>query len=290
MRIAKYELLPIETGRFALDGGAMFGVVPKTLWAQKHPPDERNRVPLALRALLIRELDENHAPSGRNILVDTGAGQKWDAKNQDIFAVDHRELTIERSLAQHGLRTEDISDVLLTHLHFDHAGGATKRNKAGKIVPTFQNARYHVQKQNLEWAQEPSLKDRASYLAENFQPLLDASVLTTIDGPGEFLPGIELIISNGHTFGMQLPLITGEKESLFYCADLIPTASHIKVPWVMAYDNQPLVTIAEKQEILARAVRDNIWLFFEHDIEGPAAKVEDTAKGYRAGQRSDLLS
>ena len=292
MRIGNWKLFAVETGRFALDGGAMFGVVPKTLWQRNHPPDERNRVPMSLRALLARKVNQAGEFTGQNLLVDTGVGDKWSPKLADIYAVDHSELTIERGLAAHGLKASDITDVLLTHLHFDHAGGATRhKHQSGEdqsMVPTFENATYYVQKGNLDWARNPTEKDRASYLAENWEPLIEAGVLEIIEGQGEFLPGIELILSFGHTDAMQLPRFHGQGGSLLYCADLIPTASHIPVPWVMAYDNRPLVTIEEKKAILPRAAAENWWLFFEHDIHGPAAQVVAGPKGFHAGERSDL--
>ncbi|MEZ5989347.1 MAG: MBL fold metallo-hydrolase [Planctomycetota bacterium] len=288
MQLGRFQALPIETGRFALDGGAMFGVVPRTLWERKLPPDERNRVDLALRALLLRELGEDGAPTGRNLLVDTGVGQKWDPKLADIYKVDHHELRVETSLAAEGLGVGDITDVVLTHLHFDHAGGATRRDADRNLVPTFPNARYWVQAENLAWASSPTQKDRASYLPENWEPLLAAGVLETIDGPGELLPGLELRISNGHTRAMQLPRVHGPEGSLIYCADLVPTAAHVPVPWVMAYDNEPLVSMQEKQAILEQAVAGDWLLFFEHDPEGPAARVVAGPKGFAAGERSDL--
>lgn len=288
MRIGKYQLNAVETGEFALDGGAMFGVVPRTLWERKLPPDDRNRIHLAVRALLVQELDDGGIPTGHNLLIDTGVGQKWDARMADIYGVDHSRLRIETSLAELELRLEDIGHVLLTHLHFDHAGGATRRDESRGLVPTFPNARYYVQQQNLDWAQNPTQKDRASYLKENFQPLLEAGVLETLDGPGEFWPGIELHMSNGHTTGMQLPRIHDSESSLIYCADIIPTAAHVPVPWVMAYDNEPLVTMAEKEALLARAVAEGWWIFFEHDPEAAMAKVVQGPKGYAAAERSQL--
>ena len=283
----------METGRFALDGGAMFGVVPKTLWERNHPPDERNRVPMALRALLARKVNREGAFTGQNLLVDTGIGDKWSDKLAKIYAVDHSELSIERGLAEHGLKASDITEVLLTHLHFDHAGGATRKREDGSMVPTFENATYYVQKGNLEWARHPTEKDRASYLAENFEPLVEAGVLEVIEGQGEFLPGIELILSFGHTDAMQLPRFhgqgsNGQAASLLYCADLIPTASHIQVPWVMAYDNRPLVTIEEKKALLPRAASEGWWIFFEHDLHGPAAQVVEGPKGFHVGERNAL--
>ncbi len=190
-------------------------------------------------------------------------------------------------MAERGLATSDITDVLLTHLHFDHAGGATKK-MGDTIVPTFENATYYVQKANLEWAQSPTDKDRASYLPENFEALLREGVLELTDGPGEWLPGIELILSDGHTRAMQLPHIHGPEGHLTYCADLIPTSVHVPTPWVMAYDNFPLTTMEEKRGTLDRAMAEDWTLFFEHDPFGPAAKVEVGRRGFQVGERVDL--
>ena len=280
MRIGRYQVSAVETGRFALDGGAMFGVVPKTLWEKQIPADDKNRIPMALRTLLIEEVGGT-----RKILVDTGMGSKWSDKMAAIYAVDHSQLTLEKSLQQKGLTTDDITDVLLTHFHFDHAGGATRRDERGKLVPSFARARYWVQRRNLELARAPSEKDRASYLTENFTPLLEHGVLQFLDGPGPWAEGIELVLSDGHTLGMQLPRVFGPEGSVIYCADLIPTAAHVPVPWVMAYDNQPVLTIQEKKPLLAQAHEQGWVLFFEHDPYGPAARVQLTDKGYSAGDR-----
>ena len=279
MRIGPWELSSIETGWFALDGGAMFGVVPRTLWEKQIPADERSRIGLALRAMLIEEVE-----GPRKILVDTGIGQKWNAKGADIFGVDHDNYDLHRSLAERGLKTSDITDVLLTHLHFDHAGGATMR-EGDKIVPTFPNATYHLQQDNLAWALNPTEKDRASYLPENFEALQREGVLELLDGPGEWLPGIELLISHGHTKAMQLPHVHGPEGHVAYCADMIPTSVHVPVPWVMGYDNFPLTTIEEKKQVLARAVEEDWILFFEHDPFGPAARVQAGPRGFKAGDR-----
>ncbi len=282
MQIGNYQLSAVETGAFALDGGAMFGVVPKALWERQIPADERNRVGLAARALLIEEIEGK-----RKILVDTGLGQKWGSKLADIYGVDHSKLRLETSLEAKGLSSGDITDVLLTHLHFDHAGGATKKVD-GKILPTFENASYYVQERNLAWAHEPTEKDRASYQREDYEVLEQEGILQTLDGGGEWLPGIELVISEGHTTAMQLPHVHGAEGHLIYCADMIPTAAHIPVPWVMAYDNQPLVTMQEKHDLLGKVTAEDWILFFEHDPNGPAAHVSSTEKGYRSGERVQL--
>jgi glyoxylase-like metal-dependent hydrolase (beta-lactamase superfamily II) len=281
MKIGPYDVCSLETGRFALDGGAMFGVVPKALWEQRIPADDRNRIPLALRTMLIRAGD-------RTILVDTGMGRKWDQKRADLYGLDHASHDLERSLAERGLAPEDVTDVFLTHLHFDHAGGATKRLEDGTVAPAFPRARYHLQRSNLELARSPSEKDRASYLEENFGPLLAAGCLELHDGPGEFAPGIEVLVSDGHTTGMQLPRVHGPEGSVLYCADLVPTAAHVAVPWIMAYDNHPLTVMAEKKQILGRAADEGWILLLEHDPSGPAVRVAATDKGFVAAGRVTL--
>lgn len=266
MKIGRYEIYSVETGRFRLDGGAMFGVVPKVIWNNLNQSDERNRIELALRAMLIR-------CEGRNILVDTGIGNKWSEKYIDIYGIDHTKYSLESSLEKLGLKTDDITDVILTHLHFDHAGGATLFDD-GKLKPTFKNATYYVQRRNLELAMKPNEKEKASYLPENFEPLIEFNQLKILDGEFEFLEGIELIVSDGHTIGQQLVKISDRSKTLFYCGDLIPTSSHIRIPYIMSYDIQPLVTIEEKKKILKRAVEEGWILFFEHDPFSDCATVK----------------
>ncbi len=266
MKIGKYEIHAIETGRFKLDGGAMFGIVPKTIWDKLNPSDDRNRIELALRTLLIISDD-------RKILVDTGIGKKWEEKYIDIYGIDHTKYTLEDSLEKFGLKTSDITDVILTHLHFDHAGGATKLED-GILKPTFENATYYIQKRNLDLAMNPNEKDRASYLPENFMPLIEFNQLEIVDGEFEIFDGIELIVSNGHTFGQQLVKVSDGEKTIVYCGDLIPTSSHIPIPYVMAYDLQPLVTMEEKKKLLKKAVEEKWILFFEHDPYADCATVK----------------
>lgn len=282
MRIGPYRLSSIETGTCALDGGAMFGVVPKVVWEKELPADERNRVRLSLRALLLEEID---GPA--RILVDTGIGDKWSAKHADIYGIDHRQSSLEASLAERGLRTADITDVLLTHLHFDHAGGATRR-RGDDVVPTFANARYWVQSRNLAWARNPTERDRASYRAEDFEPLLRHGVLELLPDAGAWRPGIELVLSEGHTTAMQIPVISGPEGTLAYCADLIPTAAHLRIPWVMGYDNHAVLTVNEKRALLERGRRERWIFFFEHDPLGPAVRCRVGAEDVDAFERVTL--
>jgi len=274
MRIGSYEVRTIETGEFALDGGAMFGVVPKTLWSKQIPVDEKNRIDMRLRCLLLQG-------DGKNILIDDGMGTKWDEKMSGIYRLDYSRYTIEKSLETHGLAPEKITDVILTHLHFDHAGGSTHAEKDGRLVPIFSKATYYVQKENLEWAQNPKEKDRASYIKEDWEPLLKEGVLKIAEGEREILPGIQMKLFYGHTRGIQLPLLDDGKTKLFFCGDVIPTSLHLGVPWVMAYDNFPLITIEEKKKILEQASKENWVLVFEHCPHIAAGRVEKTEKGYQ---------
>ncbi|PJA18365.1 MAG: MBL fold metallo-hydrolase, partial [Deltaproteobacteria bacterium CG_4_10_14_0_2_um_filter_43_8] len=246
------KLSVLETGTFALDGGAMFGVVPKVLWQNLLPLDDINRVTLHLRCLLVQV-------DGKNILIDTGIGSKSSEKFSHMFHIDHSQHSLRTSLAKHQLTEDDITHVILTHLHFDHAGGATKKNKSGEIVPTFKNAKYYVQKKNYDWATHPKEKDKASYLGENFLSLQAHNQLHFLEGEQELFEGIRLKCFHGHTAGQQLPLITLGQQSYFFCADLIPTSAHISLPWIMAYDNEPLKTLEEKRTLLAEAVQ-NKWI------------------------------
>ncbi len=274
MTIGTWDVTVIETGSFALDGGAMFGVVPKALWNRTNPADDRNRIAMAARILLVRG-------SGRTILVDTGNGDKWDAKNRDIYGIG--EYGIESGLAAHGVKPGDVTDVLLTHLHFDHCGGST-RLENGALVPRFPNARYAVQRDNLAWARRATEKDRASYLPENFEPIAAEGMLHPIDGEGEFAHGISLHLMHGHTSAMQVVRIHDGASSVVFCADLFPTTTHLHVPFIMAYDNHPLTTLAEKKDFLPRASEENWVLVFEHDPATPAARVARGAKGFTLGE------
>ena len=271
MKIGDYEVHAIETGRFALDGGAMFGVVPKPLWEKTNPPDESNRITLAARALLLMG-------GGRNILIDVGNGKKYSEKLTGIYKFDTTRFDLARSLERHCLTAADITDIILTHLHFDHAGGSTQREK-GELRPAFPGANYYVQHAHWKAANAPTERDRASFFADDFLPLHQHGVLEFTDGEGEILPGIQVRLMNGHTTALQCPVISDGTTTLFYCADLIPTSSHVPLPWIMAYDLRPLITLEEKRVILNEAVEEDWILFFEHDPLIEAGRVTRGDKG-----------
>ncbi len=276
MKIGSYELTALETGRFSLDGGAMFGVVPKAIWNRSNPADDKNRIEMAARTLMITD-------GKRRILVDTGVGAGWDEKFIEIYGVDNGRGGLVASLEAAGVSADEVTDVILTHLHFDHAGGATLRDRNGSRVPTFPNANYFVQKKHFEWAVNPSDKDRASFRTERFLPLMDHERLRLLDGEREIYPGIFIRLTDGHTIGHQTILITDGQTSLYHPGDTIPTASHVPLPFIMGYDNYPLTTLEEKKNILRRAAEEKWVLFFEHDPYHAAALAAKTEKGYKAG-------
>ena len=276
MRIGSYEVCTLETGRFALDGGAMFGVVPKVVWEKLHPADASNRIEMALRVVLLRS-------DSQVILIDTGIGDKFSPVQAERFGLDFSRWNLYGSLQQQGLSPDDITDVILTHLHFDHAGGATCL-RDHQVQPTFPKARYWVQRQNWEWALNPTEKDRASYLKENFLPLDEAGQLHLLEGEGEIFPGIRARLTQGHTTGQQLIEIHGSDTCAVYCADIIPMAAHIAVPYVMGYDLHPLTTMSEKKALLQDAFDHNWILIFEHDPYMEACRVRQGSKGIEAGE------
>ena len=250
----------------------MFGIIPKPLWAKTNPPDERNRIELAARALLI-------IGRGKNILVDNGNGSKFNEKQQDIYRLDTKQHELHASLARHGLSKDDITDVILTHLHFDHAGGSTFREN-GELKPTFKNAKYYVQKAHWHQAMHATEKDRGSFMPDDFMPLHEHGILEFVDGEFEIFPNISLVVVNGHTSAQQLPKISDGTTTMLYSCDLFPTTSHIPLPYIMAYDLRPLTTLEEKKKILTTAADEGWILFFEHDPKTAAGKVKRTEKGF----------
>lgn len=276
------QLHTINTGFFKLDGGAMFGVVPKVIWQKLNPADDKNLCTWAMRCLLAIT-DDN-----RRILIDTGIGSKQSEKFFSFYDL-HGNDSLLGSLQQHGLQAEDITDVILTHLHFDHVGGAVTRTEAGSLVPTFSNALYWTNEEHWAAALQPNAREKASFLSENILPLYEAGVLRFATDNGYIYPQISVKFVYGHTTAMMLPHIAYKNTTLVYCADLIPSAGHIKQAYVMGYDMQPLVTLAEKKQFTTRAAQEKHILFFEHDPHTEAATVEQTATGdFAIARRFDL--
>ena len=266
--LGDWSVSALETGYLWLDGGSMFGSVPKPLWSRLHPPDERNRIRLAMRCLLLEG-------RGRRVLVDVGIGDKFPPKLADIYRVEPG-FGLDAALAGAGLAPADVTDVLLTHLHFDHAGGSTRRDAlpgstlpapVDRLVPSLPGARYYVQRRNWENALAPNPRERASYLPENFRPLEEAGVIECWEGPREPWPGIEVFTADGHTRGQQLVRISGGERAVYFVADLIPTAAHVRIPFVMGYDVAAIETMDEKRRVLERASREHAWICLEHDPE-----------------------
>lgn len=289
LTIGPYRIIPIPTGLFGLDGGAMFGTVPKILWEKSNPADEHNRIEMEARALLL------DGGPGQRILIDCGIGadfvakygEKTGAKFGEMYSVS-TESSVETSLGKLGLKTSDINHVILTHLHFDHCGGATKFDGT-KLVPTFEMARYYVQKENYDTAMRPNIRERASYYSPNFEPLREAGVLEFIEGERtNLLPGVSLLLSSGHTHAQQVVKITDGTETLLYCGDLIPTSSHVRLAWVMGYDLEPLKLIEEKRALLTQAAKEKWTLFFEHDAYADAARVEEVKGDFAVTERLAL--
>ncbi len=280
MELAGYEIFTLETGSIGLDGGAMFGVVPKNLWQRSNPADEQNRIQLSMRVMVIRN-DE------RIIVVDSGVGHKMNDKLNKIYKVEHSQHTLVRSLKKAGIRPEEVTDVIITHLHFDHAGGLTYYD-TDTLKLTFPNARHYLQGEQWYWANHPSEKDSASFMKENFLPIADAGQLLELEGPKTLFPNIDVLVFYGHTHGMQAPRISDGKHTLFYGADLIPTASHIPLPYIMAYDNNPMTTLQEKKRLLPQITEEKWLLAFEHDPFNSAGYVEKTEKGFKLEKTVNL--
>lgn len=296
LQIGPYQVSAIETGIFGLDGGAMFGTVPKVLWEKSNPADAQNRIEMQARVLLLSDLT-SHPKSPRHVLVDCGIGgdfidkygEKLGAKFAEMYAV-NADSSVTATLRRRGIEPEQITEVILTHLHFDHAGGATTSLQQGKLVPTFPKAKYYLQRANLQTARAPNLRERASYFAANFEPLLAANCLHLLDGAVEnLLPQISVYVTNGHTLGQQVVRVSDGSNHLLYCADLIPTASHVRLAWVMGYDLEPLKLIDEKRAFLATAARENWHLFFEHDAYCDAALVVESKGDFMVAERLKLL-
>jgi glyoxylase-like metal-dependent hydrolase (beta-lactamase superfamily II) len=273
------KLYPIESGNFKLDGGAMFGVVPKTIWNKTNPADGNNLIDIAARCLLIEE-------GNRLILIDTGMGDKQSDKFFGYYSLwgNH---SIDKSLAKYGFHRDDITDVFMTHLHFDHCGGSVQWNshKTG-YEPAFKNAKYWSNENHWEWATKPNAREKASFLSENILPMQESGQLNFIKRPeADFLStselGFGIFFADGHTEKQMIPHIQYQDKTIVFCADLLATAGHIPLPYVMGYDTRPLLTMPEKAKFLNAAADNNYYLFLEHDAHNQIITVEHTEKGVR---------
>lgn len=276
------KLYPIETGNLKLDGGAMFGVVPKVLWQKAYPADENNLCNWSMRCLLI--VDGN-----RRILIDNGIGNKQDEKWLAHYYLNGND-TLENSLAKIGESPENITDVILTHMHFDHCAGSVKWNddKTGYEL-TFPNATYWISRKQYEWATHPNRREKASFLKENILPIEESGQLNLIVDEGEHIPNITFKMFNGHTEGQIIPHIKTGDTTVVFMADLLPATAHIPMPWIMAYDIRPLLTLKDKERFFKDALNDNFVLFFEHDLYNEACTLQDTPKGVRVKDTGKLI-
>ena len=283
------KIYPIEAGNFKLDGGAMFGVVPKTIWNKTNPADENNMIDIAARCMLIED-------GNRLILIDTGMGNKQSEKFFGYYSLwgNH---SLDQSLAKYGFQRDDVTDVFMTHLHFDHCGGSVNWNatKTGYEV-AFKNAKFWTNDNHWEWAIKPNAREKASFLSENILPILESGQLNFIKRPESDFGhedegrtgvaisdelGFGIFYVNGHTEKMMLPHIEYRDKTIVFCADLIPTAGHLPIPYVMGYDTRPLLTLPEKTKFLNAAVEKNYYLWLEHDAHNQIITVENTEKGFK---------
>ena len=258
------NLYSIETGNFKLDGGAMFGVVPKVIWKKTNPADDLNMIDMAARSLLIET-------TSSLILIDTGLGDKQDEK---FFSHYHRwgEYSIDDSIKKAGFKSSDVTDVFFTHLHFDHCGGAIIR-KGNRLIPRFENANFWVNKGHWEWANSPNSREKASFLPDNILPLKESGKLNLIDANEKPL-GFDILTVNGHTEKMMLPVLEFKSRTIVFVSDLIPTSGHVRVPFIMGYDTRPLQTLREKESFLEKAAKDKFLLFLQHDVKNEIIDIK----------------
>ena len=270
------ELFKIETGKFKLDGGAIFGVVPKVLWSKVYPADKNNLCNFAMRCLLIHDKE-------RLILIDCGIGKKQSEKFFSYYYLNGDD-SLEKSLSQNNYTLSDITDVVLTHLHFDHCGGAVVKDDKGNLVPAFPEANYWVSGPQWKWAMEPNQRERASFLIENIEPLEAGGNLHFVNTETDLTRSVSLRFFNGHTEGLMVPVIKYGKYTLVYVSDLLPTAAHIPPSWVCGFDIRPLVSLEERRTFMSEAAEKGYILFFEHDIYHECCTIKKTEKGF-AGDR-----
>jgi methylmalonyl-CoA epimerase len=264
--LGEMELISVFDGFVRFDGGAMFGAVPKVMWSKQHPTDDRNRVLLAMRSLIVR--------GARTMIIDAGLGDKEDARFHEIYGVD-RSRNLEHTLAEAGVCVEDVDIVLASHLHFDHAGGFTVRDANGRIRPRFPRAQYIVRRGEWEDATHPHARNRASYLRDNFVPLADAGVLQLVDDDQMIMPGVKVRRTGGHTMHHQVAMIESGGKTAAFVADLMPFTSHVPDAWIMGYDLYPMDTLAAKQQFVKEAIAKETLVFFEHDPAVAAGYIRE---------------
>jgi glyoxylase-like metal-dependent hydrolase (beta-lactamase superfamily II) len=268
------KIYPIETGNFKLDGGAMFGVVPKTIWQKTNPADDNNLIDMSMRSMLIEDGD-------RLILVDTGLGAKQSNKFYSYYYL-FGDFSLNSSLAKHGFHRDDITDVFLTHLHFDHCGGAIEWNTDRTILqPVFKNAKFWSNEQHWKWATEPNPREKASFFKENINPIKESGQLNFIDSNFKEQIGFDVLFVDGHTEKQMLPKLTYQGKTVVFVADLLPTIGHIPLAYVVGYDTRPLLTLKEKEAFLNEAADNEYYLFLEHDAYNELCTVKRTEKGVR---------
>ena len=270
------KIIPIETGNFKLDGGAMFGVVPKILWQKTNPADELNLCPWAMRCMLV-DYGE------RIVLIDTGIGDKQSEKFFSYYHL-HGDASLINSLALNGYDTDDITDVFLTHLHFDHCGGGIKYNEQDKLVPVFKNATYWSNESHWKTAMMPNDREKASFLEKNILPMMNSGQLDFIKHEGLFLPGFDILFAHGHTESQMIPHIEYQGHTVVFAADLLPSVGHIPLPYVMGYDTRPLLTLIEKKKFLETAAEKKYILFLEHDYYQSCCILKHSEKGISLDQ------
>lgn len=269
------KIYPIPTGNFKLDGGAMFGVVPKSLWQRTNPPDENNMCSWAMRCMLIEKGD-------RLLLIDNGMGNKQSDKFFGYYFL-HGNDSLDNSLQQNGFHRDDITDVFLTHLHFDHCGGSIQWNKdRTKYEPAFKNATYWSNKKHWEWATVPNAREKASFLKENILPMQEFGQLKFVEDGG--FDWFEIFYTYGHTESMMVPIISYQEKKIAFMADLLPSAGHIPLPYVMGYDTRPLLTLEDRIKFYKKAIEEDLYLFMEHDAVNEVITLKDTEKGARLDQ------